>query len=759
MNSSMHNSMPPSEPIYLDIESDNLHQYQQQQQQQYGHQQQQQQQQQQQYDQHQQYDQQQQYEHQQQQRLSQSLPLPSPTKRGLEYASQSASQSPRRALHSSYESSVTAPRQQFMSSVSGPTTTVSSMMNMSSPYNTRSFPSTSKSSISRQQQQYQQHDNITNIVHTHSTQQRPDTFMQFYGDPYEAGSVVTGMSQQELLRKKSREHSSSSRNKKFGTKKKKRDRIVNLPASLIGTGGGGGGNNNSNTNNNTTQYRKSPNEQEEKKPATTPTKQQQQQHQITGALKAAAKPLRSTTVRKNPERNPAQTSSLYYLEEREVSTAESTLDNSVDHRHDDPRLQHNMSGASPLDYSYSAIQVQQGIYNEGMDHWLNTDDIDHDDDAGRVEHSDARSLGECSFPLLSTSAGRGILAHDDNINNNNNNKRMTDDYHDNDDDNDDNYRIVPVAAATEHRNTPRGAASASAALQQQPSRRRVRFAENIASMRVLYDRDQAPNSNTSEMIPWDEQSDSGSPTGVREFNNVSKNNHNSKNNYRTPTKSGKNLPSTTSTRPVSILRHRRFVGEVGSPNFERSRRYGGISSPPRTSDEPSPPRQSPSSNDTGAPVFRIVQALPPVADMMNNAMMLSPPRNGPGGFLDEDGGVLSPIRPSHLKYDDGQSPGRGEASYTGSNFGQPSEKRSTKAYHAARRVIHQHGRPIGYGGIGGSDGEIYPDPPLELDVRTYLHFLPMLACDFSWRHVAYMFPLVLVSPFSFSSYRSTRSLR
>lgn len=54
-----------------------------------------------------------------------------------------------------------------------------------------------------------------------------------FGDPYEQGSVMTGMSQQELLRKKSREHSKQKK-EKSRFRKKKKDRIVNMPGSLLG---------------------------------------------------------------------------------------------------------------------------------------------------------------------------------------------------------------------------------------------------------------------------------------------------------------------------------------------------------------------------------------------------------------------------------------------------------------------------------------------------------------------------------------------
>lgn len=58
-----------------------------------------------------------------------------------------------------------------------------------------------------------------------------------FSDPVESGSVLTGMSQQELLRRKAREDTKQRKEKKFGRKKKKeRTSIVNLPMGLLGLG-------------------------------------------------------------------------------------------------------------------------------------------------------------------------------------------------------------------------------------------------------------------------------------------------------------------------------------------------------------------------------------------------------------------------------------------------------------------------------------------------------------------------------------------
>jgi hypothetical protein len=460
-----------------------------------------------------------------------------------------------------------------------------------------------------------------------------------FGDPYEGGSVVTGMSQQELLRQKSRASAKSKSNhvnKKF--KKKKRDRIVNLSAGLLGGVGsgisGGGGNNNNGG------YLRSDNGNSNHKPK---------------ARTMAPLPAPSRAQWKNPA--VSSPSSFYNLEEKEVSTAENSND-SVD------------SGVGPLhalDYSYSAIRVQKGVMNERSDEWL-------------VE-SDARSLGESitSFPLLSTSAGRGIVAHEDkrpaNYGNGGRDMHMDTHY-------DHNAKIVAMAAAPSNRNTtPRATAASQPPMS---NRRGVRFAEKLATLRVIvYDRDDAPDCME---IPWDEQhSDSGSPTSVREVGN--RNNANRRN--------GKTFAP---SRPVSILRHRRFVGEVGSANFERSRRFpGAVSSPPR--------------NDASG--FRIAQAPPPAA--------MAPLRNELD-FVDVDGFVLSPIRPSRMSYaKKGPSPARGESSY---GQGHPSEDSSANAYYAARRAINQQDRPSGYAETVG-DEEIYPDPPLELDVRTAAYYVCM----------------------------------
>jgi hypothetical protein len=69
--------------------------------------------------------------------------------------------------------------------------------------------------------------------HKHRTpprQTEQDTPTMFFRDPYEVGSVGTGMSQQELIRKKARSESTRRKEKKF---KKKKNRIVNLPSTLL----------------------------------------------------------------------------------------------------------------------------------------------------------------------------------------------------------------------------------------------------------------------------------------------------------------------------------------------------------------------------------------------------------------------------------------------------------------------------------------------------------------------------------------------
>jgi hypothetical protein len=57
-----------------------------------------------------------------------------------------------------------------------------------------------------------------------------------WSDPFDTSSVVTGMSQQELLRRKARAEKklSSFSQRKNPTTKRKKDRILNLPSSLLG---------------------------------------------------------------------------------------------------------------------------------------------------------------------------------------------------------------------------------------------------------------------------------------------------------------------------------------------------------------------------------------------------------------------------------------------------------------------------------------------------------------------------------------------
>jgi hypothetical protein len=612
----LHSSVPSSEPIYLGIKNDNLHQQEQQQ-----------------------------YEHYQQHRLSQSLPLPSSPGRRLEYSSQSSGRQ-QRALHSSYESSVTRQQPVEQSPYHGQSQRGSGEeATMSSIFQSR-LPTTA--ATPKHQYPQQQFSNNS---------KKQDTTPIMFNDAYDGGSVITGMSQQDLLRKKSREHHNS--NKKF---KKKKNRILNLPAVLLG--GGSGGNNGSGNNGgggsggvDKSKYLRSHNEASNHKSNATKLKVQ---------LRPAAQlPTHSRTKWRNPA---ASSSTPYYLEEREVSTAESTIE-SVD--------------AHALDYSYSGIRAQQGVMNERSDQWLVSPS--HAD--ANVPESDTQSLGESitSFPLLSTSAGKGIIGNDKpmaNYANSGMDMGMDNHY-------DHNAQMVAIAAPG-NINTQR----ATSALQTpMTSRRGVRFAEKLATLRVVYDRYNSPDCLE---IPWDEQysDNEESPTSVREVRNMNDAN------YRTPSKNGKTLAP---TRPVSILRNRRYSAAVGSPSFERSRRFtGAVNSPPRTD----------------ASGVRIVQA-PPAQNM--NSMMPSPPRNAPGGFMDEDGVFLSPIRPSRISYDNGES-----------SYGQglPSEQRSANAYYAARRVIHLQDIPDGYAETLG-DGEIYPDPPLQLDVRKGAY---MFACN-SCRHV------------------------
>jgi hypothetical protein len=688
---SLHSSIPPSEPIYLDIENDNLHQQQEQQ-----------------------------YQHYQQHRLSQSLPVSSSSPgRRLEYSQSPGRQ--QRALHSSYEgyeSSVT--RQPPVSSQSpyhgqsetgsggGAGATVSSMFQ-----SRQSYTATPQSyqQQSYHQQSYQHHQQLQNNS-SRKADNTADATPIMFGDPYEGGSVVTGMSQQDLLRKKSREHRSV--NKKF--KKKKKDRIVNLPAGLSLLGGGGGGGNNGGGNNNgaTHNYNGGGGGGGKSKYLRSDDENSIQKFEaVTTKPKSTVRPMAQSpesNSRTPSWMNPA--TSLYHLEEKEGSTAESTNESVESGVVGGPL--HTTTHA--LDYSYSGIGVQQGVMNERSEQWL----VAPSDAYANGPESDARSLGGeslSSFPLLSTSAGKGIAAPD--------NRRMANPGSGGMDSQYDHNADIVAMVAPDNRNTPRTSGAATGATLQTPmsSRRGVRFAEKLATLEVVYDRYDAPDCLE---IPWDEQLDSsGSPTSVREVSNMDNAN------YRTPVKPSKNGKTVAPTKPVSILRHRRFVAQVGSPNFIRSRRFAGtVSSPPRYD----------------ASGIRIVPA-PPVEN--KNTMLLSPPRNVPDmGFVDVDGFALSPIRPSRMSYDNKDaSPARGESSYGQQHL---TEKRSANAYYAARRVIHQQDRPGGYAeSVDG--GEIYPDPPLELDVRTSAY---MLVCD-SRRHVW----LTQTFFFLFSPYSLTRSLQ
>ena len=61
----------------------------------------------------------------------------------------------------------------------------------------------------------------------------PSDFSFLFGDHTEAGSVQTGASQQELLRKKARNESKKRQKNNFAKKKKKESKIVNMPPGLI----------------------------------------------------------------------------------------------------------------------------------------------------------------------------------------------------------------------------------------------------------------------------------------------------------------------------------------------------------------------------------------------------------------------------------------------------------------------------------------------------------------------------------------------
>jgi hypothetical protein len=641
----LHSSVPSSEPIYLGIENDNhLHQQEQEQ-----------------------------YEQYQQHRLSQSLPLSSSSGRQLEYSSQPSGRQ-QRALHSSYESSVT--RQQPVEQ---------------SPYHGQSqqYPQQPYQYPQHQHQPQQQHPQLNN----NSSRKQQDITPIMFNDAYDGGSVITGMSQQDLLRKKSREHRNT--HKKF---KKKKNRILNLPAVLLGGGSNGGNNNNGGDGNNgggvdKSKYLRSNNESSNRKSKATKSRVQSRP---TAQLPAPAS--------RTPQwMNPAASSSRspYYSEEMEGSTAESTNESGEFESH-------------ALGYSYSGIQAPQGVMNERTDQWL----VAPSDALANDPESDNRSLGESitSFPLLSTSAGKGIAGNDIPMANFANSGMDMGNGKDMDTGMDNHYdhnAQIVATAAPGNANTQR----ATDALQTPMSNRRgVRFAEKLATFRIVYDRYDAPDCLE---IPWDEQNiDNRSPTSVREVSNMNDANYGA---------TSKNDKTSVPTRPVSILRNRRYAAQVGSPNFERSRRFAGaVTSPLRTD----------------ASGIRTVQ-VPPAQNA--NAMARSPPRNAPDGFMDEDGSFLSPIRPHRISYDNkGPSPARGESTY---GQGAPSEQRSSNAYYAARRVIHQQDRSSGYAETIG-DGEIYPDPPLQLDVRTAAY---IFACNFMATRVPYTTFFFLFFPHSLTT--------
>lgn len=252
------------------------------------------------------------------------------------------------------------------------------------------------------------------------------------------------------------------------------------------------------------------------------------------------------------------------------------------------------------------------------------------------EELDGRSLGECSFPLLSTSANNSGMVNDSRVSTGMG--EPNGDYND-------------MAWSNNSANPKAG------------TRRGVTFAESIATSTLVYDRHLAADASE---IPWDEQNDNSSPTTVRDLPTFS-----------TPPRGNKSQPS---SKPVSILRSRRFVSEMGSPSFERTRLYAGSNSPPRPDSSP-------------------YRAIVETADRSNTSIVLSPPRNS--GFVDMDGVEVSPIRPSRSP-SDRQSRGM---SYGLDNL---SEKHSFGDYNPV------HYNPE-HAGVEASR-ELHPDPPLELDV-------------------------------------------
>jgi hypothetical protein len=72
-------------------------------------------------------------------------------------------------------------------------------------------------------------------THSEVSLGRADTTPMVFSDPYDVGSVTTGMSQQELIRRKVRE-STKKQKSRYSTKKKKKNIVQILPSSLLGGG-------------------------------------------------------------------------------------------------------------------------------------------------------------------------------------------------------------------------------------------------------------------------------------------------------------------------------------------------------------------------------------------------------------------------------------------------------------------------------------------------------------------------------------------
>jgi len=477
---------------------------------------------------------------------------------------------------------------------------------------------TTRRTVQTLQQQRQEHYRPPAVT----TTDRADTTLIMFGDPYEGASVMTGMSQQELLRKKSRAHSakqqrkSSSHKDKNTRSSKKKDRILNMPGNLLL---GVGSNKKKSYHAAADEGKNSAMMLSQQAPARNSGQQQQQQ-----------------TYFQPSWMNPS--SDKEYLS----STAESSsmLEDSRD------PTRHS------YDLPYSSIQVMQGVMNAGADEsWL------YEPATADVE-PDARSVG--SFPLLSTSANSTMMDGSGIMENSN-----------------DSYRrdvSMQTSPNQDNRGAHRGTPINAALVPPNTNRRGVRFAANVASSTLLYDRYEAADATE---IPWDEENDNRSPTGVGDFRN-----------YSTPPQlKGRQQQQQTIGKPVSILRNRRFVSEVGSPNFQRTRLYG------------SPSR----SNDTSP---FVVESLAVAA--VNTSIVLSPPRNGPG-FMYTNGVEVSPIRPS--RRNDSERPVPPVAALGMSSYG-----------HSTERFAFAYNN--NYGVVDNEDS--YPDPPLELDVRVSLFHLRVL---------------------------------